>query len=128
MKCERFSDDIKRFLHGAQRGAGLRSIRLDYTKSNSKIEKIKAIRAANYQDVCTKIGKETCHLLSQELNDETTSRLEVISLLLDTKQKTLSDIRAKITSLCQLIEIGKEIEGQQYIRIKTLQQSTNSII
>ena len=88
------SDKIKCFLHGAQRGASLRSIHLDYTMSNSKIERLKAIKAA-----------QTTELLLR--NYEKTSRLEVISCLLEAKQKTLNDIDTEITSLCELSEISK---------------------
>ena len=108
--CERFQ--IKRLLHGAQRGASLRSIHLDYTMSNSKIERLKAIRAA-HRGVCTKLEKETYDLLSEELNGEETSRLEVISCLLEAKQRSLNDIDTEITSLCELSEISKEIEDSE---------------
>ena len=113
------SDKIKRFLHGAQRGASLRSIHLDYTMSNSKIERLKAIRTA-HREVCTKLEKETYDLLSEELNDEETSRLEVISCLLEPKQKTLNDIDTEITSLCELSEISKEIEDSEAIEARII--------
>ena len=104
------SDKFKRFLHGAQRGASLRSIHLDYTMSNLKIERLKAIRAA-HRGVCTKLKKETYDLLSEELNDEETSRLEVISCLLEAKQKTLNYIDTEITSLWEISEISKDSEA-----------------
>ena len=117
--CERFKRQIKRLLHGAQRGASLRSIHLDYTMSNSKIERLKAIRAA-HRGVCTKLEKETYDLLSEELNDEETSRLEVISCLLEAKQRTLNDIDTEITSLCELSEISKEIEDSEAIEARII--------
>ena len=66
--------------------------------STPKIERLKAIRVA-HRGVCTKLEKETYDLLSQDLDDETTNRLEVKSSLLEEKQKTLSDIDTEITSL-----------------------------
>ena len=112
--CERFKRQIKRLLHGAQRGASLRLIHLDYTMSNSKIERLKAIRVA-HRGVCTKLEKETYDLLSEELNNEKTSRLEVISCLLEAKQRTLNNIDTEMTSLRELSEISKEIEDSEAI-------------
>lgn len=82
--------------------------------STSKIERLKAIRGA-HRGVCTKLERETSDLISQEPTEEITSRLEVISCLLEGKQKTLSDIDEQITSLCDLNDITKEIEDSESI-------------
>lgn len=80
----------------------------------TQIERLKAIRAA-HRGVCTKLERETHDLLQEERSNETSSRLEVISCLLDTKQKTLSDIDSEIVSLCDLADISKEIEESEAI-------------
>jgi hypothetical protein len=85
--------------------------------STTKIERLKAIRAA-HRGVCTKLEKETHDLLHEERTNEI---FEVISCLLDTKQKTLSEIDNEIISLCDLADISKEIEESEDIVARIIQ-------
>lgn len=78
-----------------------------FAKSMSKLERLKATRAA-HRGVVSKLEKKTHQLLPQD-NASKRNRLDVISSLLENKLKTLKELDDEINSLCPLEDITKEI-------------------
>ena len=93
-----------------------------------KIERLKSIRAGHRRVVTRHINegktilenrRELGHV--EELTLAQVDRLNLISLLLLEKQKTLSKIDQEVLELCELTEIEREIQESENIVSKILE-------
>ena len=94
-----------------------------------KIERLKSIRAGHRGVVTRHINEAKTILenrselghVEEELTVAQVDRLNLISLLLLEKQKTLSKIDQEVLELCELTEIEREIQESENIITKILE-------
>ena len=94
-----------------------------------KIERLKSIRAGHRGVVTRHINEAKTILenrrelghVEEELTVAQVDRLNVVSLLLLEKQKTLSKIDQEVLELCELTEIKREIQESENIVSKILE-------
>ena len=94
-----------------------------------KTERLKSIRTGhrgvvtqhiNEAETILEYRREPGHV-EEELTVAQVDRLNLISLLLLEKQKTLSKIDQEVLELCELTEIEHEIQEPEHIVSKTLE-------
>ena len=86
-------------------------------ETNEKLDQLRAKRGGHC-GVCTKLTKETDKIVHATVIDY--DRCEVIRALLDEKSKILNDIDEEILGICEVANIGAEIEESTEVMARIL--------
>lgn len=94
-------------------------------EAKEKLERVKAIRAANRGVITKKITDVHAILNGGTLNEDQGKALEILDRLLDSKLKTVQELDQSVLSLCGLDSIQGEIEDSEKVLEKVVECQTS---